>query len=58
MFIFAKLKNKTKMKRNIVIIGFILIGIVVLSSCKSQQKCAAYGHYSHYEVEKTEVQKI
>jgi len=58
MFIFAKLKNKTKMKRNIVIIGIILIGMVLISSCKTRQKCAAYGHYSYYEVEKTETQKI
>lgn len=58
MFIFAKLKNKTNMKRNIVIIGIILIGVIVLASCKTQQKCAAYGHYSYYEVEQTETQKI
>lgn len=46
------------MKRNIVVIVLILIGIVVLSSCKTQQKCAAYGHYSYYEMEKTETEKI
>lgn len=46
------------MKRNIVIIGIILIGMIVLSSCKTRQKCAAYGHYSYYEVEQTETKKI
>lgn len=46
------------MKRNIVIIGIILIGMVLLSSCKTRQKCAAYGHYSYYEVEQIETKKI
>lgn len=46
------------MKRNIVVIGLILLGIIALSSCATQQKCAAYGHYSYYEVQKTDNQKI
>lgn len=46
------------MKRNIVVIGLILLGIIALSACQTQQKCAAYGHYSYHEVQKTENQKI
>ncbi|MEG2070291.1 MAG: hypothetical protein RR034_02825 [Bacteroidales bacterium] len=38
------------MKKIIVILGFIIAGIVVLSSCDTQKKCAAYGHYAQYEV--------
>jgi hypothetical protein len=46
------------MKRIIVILGIFLVGIIVLSSCKTRQKCAAYGHYSYIEVQKSENQKI
>ena len=42
------------MKRNIVVIGLLFIGIIMLSSCKSRPKCAAYGYYSYYETVKTE----
>jgi hypothetical protein len=46
------------MKRNIVVFGLILLGIIALSACATQPKCAAYGHYSYYEVQKTDNQKI
>ena len=46
------------MKRNNVVIGLILLGIIAFSACATQTKCAAYGHYSYYEVQKSDNQKI
>ncbi|MDL2308601.1 hypothetical protein LJC53_03330 [Bacteroidales bacterium OttesenSCG-928-C03] len=37
------------MRRIIVILAFILIGITLFSSCKTRQRCAAYGYYSYTE---------
>lgn len=39
------------MKRIIVTLAFILVVITLFSSCKTRQKCAAYGHYSYIERE-------
>ncbi|MDR2979985.1 MAG: hypothetical protein LBV02_06065 [Bacteroidales bacterium] len=39
------------MKRIIASLVIILIGVTLLSSCKTRQKCAAYGHYSYIENE-------
>jgi len=37
------------MKKIIVLIALFFCAIAVLSSCDTQQKCAAYGHYAYYE---------
>lgn len=37
------------MKRMIVTLIFIFAGVTLFSSCKTKQKCAAYGSYSYIE---------
>ncbi len=37
------------MKKFIVILGILLTGIMVMSSCRTQKKCPAYGHHTYYE---------
>lgn len=34
------------MKKIAVILSLVLAGLFVFSSCDTQKKCAAYGHYS------------
>ena len=46
------------MKRNIVIIVAFLMVVLLVSACATRQKCAAYGHYTHHEVEKVEDNKL
>ncbi|HNY63006.1 MAG TPA: hypothetical protein PLH70_06270 [Bacteroidales bacterium] len=50
----CKIKYKTKMKRNIVIIGAFLMVVLLVSACATRQKCAAYGHYTYHKIEKVE----
>lgn len=38
------------MKKFFLILAVVLTGVFVFSSCKARQKCAAYGHYTYYEV--------
>lgn len=37
------------MKKIIVILGVIICGLFIFSSCDTQKKCAAYGHFSQME---------
>lgn len=46
--IFAKLKKIDNMKKLLVILALIFVGILTFSACESQHKCAAYGYYSEY----------
>lgn len=34
------------MKKIIAIVAIVLSGLFIFSSCDTQKKCAAYGHYS------------
>jgi hypothetical protein len=46
----CKFNNKYKKMKKIIVIALIALGIVMsLASCKSQQKCPAYGHHTYYE---------
>lgn len=36
------------MKKIIVLVVLFFFGVALLSSCETQKKCAAYGHYTYY----------
>lgn len=47
------LKNIQMKKRIIVVASIIIMTVVVFSSCKTHERCAAYGNYSKAQPVKT-----
>ncbi|MBQ9436440.1 MAG: hypothetical protein IJU33_09990 [Bacteroidales bacterium] len=46
------------MKRLIVILAVIILGIGFFASCAAHTKCPAYGHYSQAAVEQVDQNRI